>query len=444
MPKIIPGHTLLTFPHGQSVLRILQAALDAADPAQAVWRAVQRNGQQLFVDGAVYDLSRFRSVRLLSIGKAAGSLASALEALLDGFLAQGLVVTKNADPAPLRLCTVLRGSHPIPDERSLAAGRAVSHFLGQTGPDDLLICAISGGASALVTLPHAPLTLATLQTLTSHLLACGANIEEINTLRRHLDGLKGGGFLGQTQATVLSLILSDVVGGSLAAVASGPTAPDPSTRVDALQILRKYNLLDEQLSAQLLAVLKSAPETIKPNHKRLRNVHNLMIGSNRLALDAALRQAADEGLTPHLLRADLAGEARDAAVELCGVLCAEHVQPLVRPFCMVAGGETTVILRGNGYGGRNTELALAAVPALAGLPNTLLITLATDGEDGPTDAAGAIVSGETLQRAQSLGLNVAAHLANNDSYSFFAALNDLVKTGPTGTNVNDLVFLFGF
>lgn len=441
MPKIAPSHTLLTLPQGSLVLRILQAALDAADPAQAVRRAVQRNGRQLILDGIVYDLSHFHSVRLLSIGKAAGALALALEPLLDEFLTEGLVIAKNADPSPLRFCTVLYGAHPIPDERSLAAGRAVFRFLSETGPDDLLICAVSGGASALVTLPHPPLTLSTLQTLTSRLLACGANIEEINTLRRHLDGLKGGGFLRQTQATTLGLILSDVVGGSLAAVASGPTTPDPSTQADALQILQKYNLLDEPLSAQVLSVLKSVPETLKPADSRLANVHNLMIGSNRLALDAALRQAADEGLQPHLLRADLAGEAREVAVELCRAL---HAEKLKRPFCMVAGGETTVTLRGNGRGGRNTELALAAVLELAGLPNTLLITLATDGEDGPTDAAGAIVSGETFKRAQSLGLNVGTYLANNDSYTFFAALADLLKTGPTGTNVNDLVFLFGF
>jgi glycerate 2-kinase len=445
MPKIHPAYTLSALQQGQSVLRILQAALDAADPVQAIRRAVSLREGQLTASGVVYDLSTFPKIHLLSIGKAGGTLSSALEALLGGFLTRGLVITKTDDQPPLNRCTVIQGSHPIPDERSLAAGNAVLDFLHGIGPDDLLICAISGGASALIAAPHAPITLAELQTLTSLLLACGADIGEINTLRRHLDVLKGGGFLHQTEATVLSLILSDVVGNALNIIASGPTVADSSTSADAFRILEKYNLL-EQVSESILTVLKNEINSLQPTDRRLKNVQNLLIGSNLMAIHAGLRQAADEGFAPYLLRADLAGEAREAAVELCGALrwACQRGEPVARPFCMIAGGETTVTIHGEGRGGRNTELALAAVTELADFPNVLLVTLATDGEDGPTDAAGAIVNGESWQRAKRLGYSPAAHLQRNDSYSFFAALDDLIKTGPTGTNINDLVFLFGF
>jgi hydroxypyruvate reductase len=445
MPKINHTHTLSNLQQGGAVARILQAALDAADPAQAILRAVQLQGQRLIISGAEYDLSAYRQIHLLSFGKAGWTLARALEGLMGEFVSRGLVVAKTVDQTPLSRFTAIQGGHPIPDRRSLTAGEAVRRFLAAIGEDDLLICAISGGGSALIAAPRPPIKLADLQALTARLLACGATIDEINTLRRHLDILKGGGFLLQTKATVLSLVLSDVVGNSLEAIASGPTAADPSTRADALRILQKYNLL-ATISGDILSVLENAPETLKPGNPRLETVRNVLIGSNLTALHAALRQAADEGFHPYLLRADLIGDAREIAVELSQALrwACQRGEPVARPFCMAAGGETTVVLKGDGLGGRNTELALAAVTELADFPDALLVTLATDGEDGPTDAAGAVVSGATWRRAQVLGLRPGAYLQRNDSYSFFAALDDLVKTGPTGTNVNDLVLLFGF
>lgn len=445
MPKINLMHTLSSLQQGSAVIRVLQAALDAADPAQAILRAVQLQGQRLIVPQEEYDLSAYRQIHLLSFGKAGWTLARAIDDLIGGFVSQGLVVAKTVDQTPPGRFAAIQGGHPIPDGRSLAAGEAVLRFLGAIGEDDLLICAISGGGSALIAAPHPPIKLTDLRAITARLLACGATIDEINILRRHLDILKGGGFLLQTKATVLSLILSDVVGNSLEAIASGPTAADPSTRADALRILQKYNLL-ATISGDILSVLQNAPETLKPGNPRLETVRNVLIGSNLTALHAALRQAADEGFHPYLLRADLTGEACEAAFELSQALrwACQRGEPVARPFCILAGGETTVTLRGNGRGGRNTELALVAVTELADFPDALLVTLATDGEDGPTDAAGAIVSGETWRRAQALGLRPGAYLQRNDSYSFFAALDDLVKTGPTGTNVNDLVLLFGF
>ncbi len=457
---------LRNFEQHNAVLRILQFALEAAEPAGLVQRCVHLEGSLLSVSGRAYDLAAFEHVYLLSIGKAGWTLAQALDDLIGGFLSRGLVITTTATPrrstgavcpaVPQAGCAggarenagqtqprsfeVIEAGHPIPDGRSLRAGQAVLDFLREVGPDDLLICAISGGGSSLMTVPHSPIELVDLQALTSRLLACGATIHEINVLRRHLDLLKGGGLLRHTQATVLGLILSDVPGNALADIASGPTAPDPTTRSDALAILRKYNLFAD-CPAHVLSTIESAAETLKPQDTRLENVQNVVIGSNLLAIQAALKQAAVEGFHPYLLRADLAGEAREAARELCQSL---HGEPVARPFCMVAGGETTVTVYGEGRGGRNTELALAAVTELADFPEVLLVTLATDGKDGPTDAAGAVVTGESWRRAQALGLHPVEYLKRNDSYSFFAALDDLITTGPSGTNVNDLVLLFGF
>jgi hydroxypyruvate reductase len=298
-------------------------------------------------------------------------------------------------------------------------------------------------------------------------LACGARIDEINTLRRHLDRVKGGGLAKATKARVLSLILSDVVGSPLEAIASGPTAPDPTTREDALAVLEKYfnmslreaaerkrgNLLfddamrllrfarnDSNIPASILHALSSNPETPKPNDSIFSRVENIIVGDNALAAKAALEQASVEGFHTEYLGSHWQGEAREVGMELAQKLRVAN-SAHSKQICLIAGGETTVTLQGEGTGGRNQELALATVPELAGLENAALISLATDGEDGPTDAAGAVVTGETFQRARSLGLDPADFLGCNDSYHFFEKLDDLLKIGPTGTNVNDLIFL---
>ena len=278
-----------------------------------------------------------------------------------------------------------------------------------------------------------------LQSLTRSLLACGARVDEINTLRRHLDQVKGGGLAKATQAQIISLILSDVVGNPLEAIASGPTAPDPSTKADAFEVLKKYGLTNS-VPAEIVSALKNAPETPKTGDGLFTRVENILVGSNALAAQAALNQAESEGFAIEFLGDDWQGEARETSKALCERL--KKYPTVGKPLCLVAGGETTVSLRGDGKGGRNLELALAAVGELAGQENTMLITLATDGEDGPTDAAGAVVTGETNQRARSLGLDEAQYLSRNDSYIFFTTLEDALKIGSTGTNVNDLTFLF--
>lgn len=413
--------------HDPRLLRILAAAIQAVEPGAAVERYLETH--PLRASGRIYGLA---------IGKAALPMLKALARRLP--LTAGLAVTKHASFPTLSRLTVIEGGHPLPDERSLLAGRRVVEWVSALQENDTLICLISGGGSALVSAPWTGISLDDLRALTTLLLSCGARIDEINILRRHLDQIKGGGLLRLTPAKqVLSLILSDVIGNPLEAIASGPTAPDPTWREDALAVLEKYHLT-AQTPPAILSALHNVPETLKPGDPRLETVHNVIVGDNALALQAALAQAEEEGFASESLGSTWQGEARQVGEQLSACFL-EALGRRQRPFCLVAGGETTVTLRGGGRGGRNQELALASVPLLAGQRDIRLIALASDGEDGPTDAAGAVVSGETYQRGKALGLEVARHLSENDSYTFFAALGDLLRPGPTGTNINDLIFL---
>ncbi len=292
-----------------------------------------------------------------------------------------------------------------------------------------------------MSLPYPGLSLKGTEILTNKLLSCGARIDEINILRQQLDQLKGVGLIQMASpAHVVSLILSDVIGNPLEAIASGLTAPDPSTRAQAFEVLDKYHLRD-QIPMEIYETLQTTPEPIDPGDLRFSHVQNVIIGSNLQAAESALAQAKAEGFQTRSLGDSWQGEARDVSRELANIL---HSKANQHPFCYIAGGETTVTIRGKGRGGRNQELALALVRELANVPDVLLVSLATDGEDGPTDAAGAVVNGETLQRGLEVGLEPEQFLADNDSYTFFSVLGDLLKPGPTGTNVNDLIFLFGF
>jgi len=448
------NRTLRSLPQGPAVSRILAAAVQAVEPGEAVRRHLRCDGSRLVAAGTSYDLDACRGVTLLGLGKASVAMAQAALELFGSYVAGGLVIAKHLDEGITSKnvrrkehgeIAFMEGGHPLPDGRSLEAGERAAALAASLGPDDLLICLISGGGSALMTAPAAGVLLADLQALTAALLACGARIDEINSLRRHLDRVKGGGLAKLAGgARILSLILSDVVGNPLEAIASGPTAPDPSGKDEARAVLDRYGLAGK-VPASILPALESVPETPKPGDALFDRVQNVLVGSNLLAAQAALRQAQEDGFHPYLLRTDQQGEARDAAFELATFLrqARRSGRPVPAPACIVAGGETTVTLGPeHGRGGRNLELALAAVTELADFPGVLLATLATDGEDGPTDAAGAVVSGESYRRALGLGLNPADYLERHDSYTFFAALDDLLKPGPTGTNVNDLTFLF--
>ncbi len=369
---------------------VLSAAIDAVEPGKLVREHLQHA-----------NLPKYDQVFLVGIGKAAEPMTQAAAEFFNNFT-DALVITKHASSSIGKRLTVMEGGHPVPDERSLAAGEAALNFVSNLKENDLLVCLISGGGSALITKPREGITLEDIQAKTSSLLASGATIREVNALRRQLDRIKGGGLARATEAKVISLILSDVIGNSLETIASGLT-------VDPFLGMR---------------------------------VQNIIIGDIHVAARAAQQQAIMEGFDSEILDMQMQGEAKDVGSHFAKEL-KEEKQKRKGPFCLIAGGETTVTLHGNGKGGRNQELALAAVDKLSGIENILFISLATDGDDGPTDAAGAAVNGATRQRAERLGMSASDYLARNDAYSFFNSLNDLIKCGYTGTNVNDLVFLIG-
>lgn len=435
----------------REVLQIMQAALDAADPVNAVRRYVMREGDVLHIGGRMYDLARYRRVLAVGAGKASGAMAQAVEEILGERLTAGWVNVKDGYMAPTRRVHIHEAGHPLPDARGVAGARQIATLLRQAGEEDLVLCLISGGGSALMTLPVEGVTLADMQALTTALLRCGATINEINAVRKHLSQVKGGNLARLAYpATIVSLIVSDVVGSPLDVIASGPTVPDTATYADAFAVLEKYDLLDQvpaSIAAHLRAGVESKlPETPKADDIAFTKTHNVIIADNAIAAQEAIEKAKALGFQTMLLSTYVEGEAREVAKVIAAIAkeVASTGRPLARPACLVAGGETTVTVRGNGKGGRNQEMALAAALQIEGLDDVMIIGLATDGTDGPTDAAGAIAEGRTLSWAWEKGLDPRAYLANNDAYHFFRAVGDLLVTGPTNTNVNDLTFLFVF
>jgi len=456
---------------------LFHTGLSAADPAQAVTAHLRLEQDTLFVGTRAYNLAGARLV-VIGAGKATGTMAAATEALLGERITAGWVnVRQGYDPGvPMRRIHVHVAGHPIPDEASVAGTQQILDLLPGLEDDDLVLILLSGGASALLELPVPGVGLEEVQRLTNVLLRSGATIAEVNTVRKHLSQVKGGQlarWAGPAQVAVL--VLSDVVGSPLDVIGSGPCAPDPTTYADAWDVLEHYGLV-EALPVDVRAHLTrgrrgEVAETVKPGDPALARVVHTIIADNTVAAHAVVRRAQELGYQALLLTTSLEGEAREVGRVLAAlakqVACydvlltlgslaqaeaasgdrfagqglAANGAPLGWPAVLVCGGETTVTVRGPGRGGRNQELALAAALALEGWPDILVATLATDGTDGSTDAAGAIVTGDTASRARALGLNPAAHLVLNDSYPLFAALGDLIQTGPTGTNVNDLALL---
>jgi hydroxypyruvate reductase len=414
---------------------------------------------KLHVKEQTYQLDSYGRIRIVAFGKASLPMAMSAAKILGDWLSDSLVITKHGYEQQANLSnevshpslSILTASHPIPDESSLQAARVLEEFLRNCQPDDLLICLISGGGSALVSYPMIGLTQVDLQSLTHLLLGSGAPIEAINTLRKHLDVMKGGGMARlASQPDKIVLILSDVIGDPVDMIASGPFVPDPSTYLDAWNIIEKYSLVD-QISPSIFHHLQSGlkgeiSETAKPGDPIFERLQTEIIGSNLQAALAAKSQAEADGFHSLILTSRLQGEASLAGRFLASILYDMAVtgNPLPRPACLIAGGETTVTVRGHGLGGRNLEVALGTVKELSGLTKIVLITLATDGVDGPTDSAGAVVTGETYTRGLQAGLDLSACLMNNDSFHYFSVLQDLLITGPTLTNTNDLTFLFTF
>ena len=425
-------------------LRIFRAALRAADPAEAVKRHLRVDGETLIAGRRRYRLGGFENIYLLGAGKASALMADAVERLLGTRIRGGLINTKYGHSVRLRRAEVNECGHPVPDSNGEAGAERIAHLASQAGSQDLVICLISGGASALTPLPAPPVTLEEKQATTRLLLECGANIHEINCLRKHISAIKGGQLARLAYpATVVALILSDVIGDDLDVIGSGPTVPDRSTFADAQAILDKYRIGDKVPAGVRERMRGGAAETPKPGDPIFRKVQNLIVGSNRLAVDAAAEQARALGYHTLVLSTMLDGEAREVA-RVHTAIAREILaagRPVRRPACIITGGETTVTIRGTGLGGRNQEFTLAAALGIAGLKGVAFLSGGTDGTDGPTDAAGAVADDSTIARAEAAGMQALQYLANHDSYHFFEKLDDLIKTGPTGTNVADVQIL---
>ena len=407
---------------------IFRAALAAADPAAAVTRYLSRR-----------NFSRYRHIYVLGAGKAGASMAQAAERVLKSRITSGLINVKYGHTARLRRIELNECGHPVPDAAGAEGAARIAAIAESAGADDLVLCLISGGGSALLPLPAEGIALEEKQATTRELLACGANIHEINALRKHISRIKGGQLARlAAPAAVEALLLSDVIGDNLDVIGSGPTAPDASTFAEVAAIVAKYKLevpasvrdhIDRGMRGEI-------PETPKPGDPLFTRVRNTVIGSNRMALDAAARAARKLGYRTLILSSEIQGETREIA-RMHAAIASEIVRtghPIKPPACIITGGETTVTIRGKGLGGRNQEFALAAAIDIAGLERVVIFSAGTDGTDGPTDAAGAIADGRTLARNP----EARRFLDNNDAYHYFETLGDLIKTGPTNTNVADV------
>ena len=405
-------------------LQIFRAALHAADPYAAVLRHLNFDGRTLIAGRRRYRMADFDRVQVIGAGKASAAMARAVEHVLGRHITGGIVNVPDGTKSKTRRVELNQAGHPIPDERGRQGALRILEIAREAGPRDLLLCVISGGASALLPAPPPALTLAAKQEITRQLLNAGATIHELNTVRKHLSVIKGGQLAAAANpATLVALILSDVIGDDLDVIGSGPTVGDSSTVEQAKSVLRKYGV--------------SVPAGVLRKTSNATQAQNLIVGSNRLAMDAAASKAKELGYRTLVLSSSVDGETREIA-RMHAAIVKEILtagRPVRRPACLLSGGETTVTVRGKGLGGRNQEFVLAAAIALEGRGPATIFSAGTDGLDGPTDAAGAIAD----ERTPMLGAR--EFLDNNDSYHFFERLGALVKTGPTGTNVMDVRIL---
>ncbi|MGC8895541.1 MAG: glycerate kinase type-2 family protein [Candidatus Bathyarchaeia archaeon] len=439
------GETQLNRKARELALKSLESALNAVDPKQIIKSKVLLKNSTLHVDKYSFDLKKFRNVYVIGGGKASGSMAEALEQVLGRIIRMGLVNVPYGSKHKTDIIKLHEASHPIPDDSGVEGTRRMLEIAENAGENDLIICLISGGGSSLMPLPRGDITINDKKKITDALLKCGATINEINTVRKNISDFKGGWLAKKAYpATILNLILSDVVGDPLDFIASGPTVPDSTTFSDAIKVLKKYGLWDKIPTSIRKVLLEGEkgkiPETPKANDEAFKKVFNVIIGNNRLASKTAQECLKSEGLNTLLLTATLEGEARHVGTMLASIAHEVSVSgnPIPKPAGIIAGGETTVTIIGKGKGGRNQEIALAAALKMNGMDGAVLASISTDGIDGPTDAAGAIVDGKTLTKAAKEGLTPEEYLAENDSYNFFSKLEDLIFTGQTGTNVNDI------
>ena len=453
-PEQFNTYSLLRTPRGNDICRIMAEAINSVDAGAAIQKHVTSDASHLVINSTSFDLNNYQRIFVIGAGKACVPMVTSMIKILKNKISSGMLITKvgydvfdneTIDPK----VEILVASHPVPDERNVYAASKLISLTSNIYSDDLVIILLSGGGSSLLTYPAQGISLKDIQNTTSILLRSGISIAEINTIRKHLDLFKGGGLIKfLASATIITLVLSDVVGDCLDTIASGPTVADPTTFTDAYTIFRKYNIFDKIPSRVRIHILKGIKgeieETIKPGDPLMSKVLNVIVGGNTDAVNNAEKMARLLGFNTKVLTTCLQGEAAQA-----GKTIAKDVKKLFalssvgsRPTCLIAGGETTVSIIGAGKGGRNQELVLGAVTELSGPDKIIISSLATDGEDGPTDAAGAVATNDTFGRGLAIGLDPIDFLKNNDSYHYFNTLGDLIKTGPTLTNVNDLVFIF--
>lgn len=431
----------------EHALQIFRAAIDAVTPARLVSEAVHREGDLLHIGTSSLSLASCKRILVIGAGKVSSQMARALEDILGSRITAGLVTTKYGHGVSCSCIRVVEAGHPVPDENTLHATGRMLDLVRSAGEQDLILCLLSGGGSALLELLPEGISLGEFRRTNELLLRSGATIEEINAVRKHLSRVKGGQLARIVgPATCVSLILSDVVGDSLQTIASGPTAPDTTTFADALEVVRRHGI-ESRLPGAILEYLQGGsrgrfPETLKAGDPVFEQVWNVIVGNSMMALRAAEEKARALGYTALVLTSRMQGEAREAARFIAGIIQEIRLSdiPCAKPACVLLGGETTVTVRGRGTGGRNQELALASLLAMEGTKGDYLIaSCGTDGTDGPTEAAGALASPAVLERAVRSGLQAGKFLAENDSFTFWKKVEGLVVTGPTGTNVMDVV-----
>jgi glycerate 2-kinase len=424
---------------------VFKAGLEAVNPANAINKYLCLKDHRLTVGDIKYDLTKFEYIYVIGAGKASAAMAQGVEKLLGEKLNSGLINTKYDHGLPLRKIQLTESGHPVPDEAGFLGAQKIVELLEKTGQKDLVIFLISGGGSALLPYPAEGLSLEDKQKVTKTLLEVGANIHEINALRKHMSLVKGGRLARFAfPSTLISLILSDVIGDDLDSIASGPTIPDRSTFGDCLYILDKYHIRDRVPPVVVELMEKGAKGEIEESPKSgdpvFERTQNIIIGSNIQAVEAAKKKAHNLGYNTLILSTFIEGETKDVA-KVHAALAKEILSsgnPIGRPACVISGGETTVTIHGKGLGGRNQEFALAAAIDIAGLKGVVVLSAGTDGTDGPTEAAGAIADETSVERAGKMGIDAERFLHENDSYHFFQSLGDLIITGPTHTNVMDL------
>jgi glycerate-2-kinase len=421
-------------------LKIIEAGISAANPAIAMRNWVKLRRSKLWVGKKSYDLDKFDNIYIVGAGKASGVMAQTLEDILDKKVTKGLVNVNSVRRAKTRIIEMNEAGHPIPDVSTLKGTKKILKILREVGERDLVFVLISGGGSALLEMPVDDISLEDLKKTDELLLKCGANIDEINTVRKHISVVKGGKLIKSIPAQVISLILSDVVGDKLDVIASGPTTPDSTTFSDAFRVLEKYALLSTVPKSVLTYIKKGArglvAENPKPENEIFKRVNNLIIGGGETVVKAAREKAAELGYNPIIISTTVEGESKVVGEKHASML--KKMPAAKKPAALISGGETTVTVRGKGKGGPNQEFVLGALLTLQKMKNFAIAAIDTDGEDGSTDAAGAIGDDKTLPQAEKIGLNPKKELEKNNSYHFFEKVGNLIHTGPTGTNVNDL------